>query len=68
MDKEEMDIIKDLAILNYVEIQHLKKLLCDHFGIKDRVGLYNENLEKYLDEREQRGEVLIKEIKARRKS
>lgn len=67
MDKEDQNFIRDLAVFNYVEIQHLKKLLCDHFGISDYVGLYNENVEKYLDDKEQRSMIFAKEISSRRK-
>jgi len=60
-----LESIKELCILNFVEIQHLKKVLRHHLNIGEELGLYKQSVDEYLARLEQSNVILSKAIKKR---
>jgi hypothetical protein len=60
--KSLLESIKGFCLLNFIEIQRLKKLLCSHLEIGDSISDYNQNLEKYLGRWEQNDILLTKTL------
>jgi hypothetical protein len=62
-----LESIKVLCVLNFVEIQHLKKILRRHLKIDEDLGLYKQSVEEYLGRLEQDNSILSKAIEARKR-
>jgi hypothetical protein len=60
-----LESIKGLCILNFVEIQHLKKILRRHLNIGEEFGLYKQSVDEYLARLEQSNVILSKAIEER---
>ncbi len=60
--KSLLESIKGFCLLNFIEIQHLKKLLCSHLEMGDSISDYNQNLKKYLGRWEQNDILLTKTL------
>jgi hypothetical protein len=60
-----LESIKGLCLLNFVEIQHLKKVLRRHLNIGEELGLYKQSVDEYLGRLEQNTVILSKAIEER---
>ena len=60
-----LESIKELCVLNFVEIQHLKKILRRHLKIDEDLGLYKQSVDEYLGRLEQDNSILLKAVAGR---
>ena len=60
MNSRECLELKKLCLLNFLEIQNLKRILCKHFDINDDIYDYANSTEEYLKDLDSKTKNLLK--------